>query len=299
MKAQQYYSRFRAWQHQPVRFENKVAQPTKCACCGTEYADNYCPRCGQKAGAGRVTWESLRQNVMMLWGMESRSLLFTLLQLLLRPGYLIGDYLDGKRQMSFPPVKALFIVAIAYLLVEHLCETYLGYKPSFNEESADILDRFDIWTHQNPAWGELLLNGMMLLPTWFLFRFSPRHTRHTLPEGFFIQIFMSIISLIFTLIFIMERSGLVAMALMFLYILIAYKQLFGYGWWGTIWRLLLCIVVAGYTATTMYILLSMEQTGIESRKRLVATIVVVLLLLIMVLIPSVSAYFIGKRSSKH
>ena len=48
--------------------------------------------------------------------MDSRSLLFTLVQLLQRTGYLISDYISGKRQASFPPVKMLLIVAIAQLL---------------------------------------------------------------------------------------------------------------------------------------------------------------------------------------
>ena len=35
-------------------------------------------------------------------------------QLLYRPGYFIGDYISGKRQLNFPMVKMLFIVTFIY-----------------------------------------------------------------------------------------------------------------------------------------------------------------------------------------
>ena len=31
-----------------------------------------------------------------------------------------------------------------------------------------------------------------ILPTWLVFRFAPGYPRHTLPEGFFLQVFLSV-----------------------------------------------------------------------------------------------------------
>ena len=59
----------------------------------------------------------------MLWGMDSRSLPYTLWQLLLRPGYLIGDYISGRRQVSFPPIKMLAIVALFALIINNFLMT--------------------------------------------------------------------------------------------------------------------------------------------------------------------------------
>ena len=47
----------------------------------------------------------------------TRSLPYTLWQLLWRPGYLIRDYISGKRQVSFPPVKMLVVMALLVVLV--------------------------------------------------------------------------------------------------------------------------------------------------------------------------------------
>ena len=46
--------RFREWQRRPFQYTNKSAGPTTCQNCGTVFEDNFCPRCGQKAGVGRI-----------------------------------------------------------------------------------------------------------------------------------------------------------------------------------------------------------------------------------------------------
>ena len=53
--------------------------------CGTTFADNYCPRCGQKASIGRLTWANVKESVMNVWGVGNRSMPYSLLQLLGRP----------------------------------------------------------------------------------------------------------------------------------------------------------------------------------------------------------------------
>lgn len=179
---------------------------------------------------------------MVIWGMDSRSLLFTLVQLLLRPGYLISDYISGKRQASFPPVKMLLIVAIVFMIAATLKDP----TPIDEKDIHSSFDLFAKWTDNNPGWSMMAISCLFLLPTWLLYRFSPKHRKHTLPEGFFIQVFMG------TLLSLIGATARVTDNLYFLYLLpfyylVAYRQLFGYGWWGTFWRLCICFVVASGT----------------------------------------------------
>ena len=61
-----------------------------------------------------------------------------------------------------------------------------------NPEAANqALSMFENWAERNQGWAMLVVSCMMLLPTWVHFRFSPKNYQHTLPEGFFIQVFMS------------------------------------------------------------------------------------------------------------
>ena len=216
---------------------NKSQGMVRCANCGTEFADNFCPRCGQKAGVGRITWKTVQQGVMMLWGMDSRSLSATLLQLILRPGYLISDYISGKRQVSFPPVKMLVIVTVGYVLIEHFMEMiYHKQVQTVSEEEFFILDSYVKWSENNQGWGMLVLTSFFLFPTWVLFRHAPRNDRHTLPEGFFIQVFMSTLVMLVDALCVIFSSDWI-LWLLLVYFFVAYRQLFGYGLWGTLWRM--------------------------------------------------------------
>ena len=131
----EYYRRFYRWQQAEPHYVNwHEGEVQHCHNCGTEFADNFCPRCGQRAGLGRVGWQSIRDNIALLWGMDSRSLGYTLLQLLGRPGYLVRDYISGRRQVSFPPVKMLVIVCLFVVIFEtvfHLENDVVTIK--FNE----------------------------------------------------------------------------------------------------------------------------------------------------------------------
>lgn len=102
------YHRFSHWQQAEPHYVNRHQDTVQhCHNCGTKFRDNFCPRCGQRAEVGRVGWDSILENVALLWGLDSRSLTYTLVQLMGRPGYLVRDYISGHRQVSFPPVKAL------------------------------------------------------------------------------------------------------------------------------------------------------------------------------------------------
>lgn len=97
---------------------------------------------------------------------------------------------------------------------------------------------------------------MFVIPVWQLFRQAPRFPRHTLPQGFYIQVFigaqflmfMSLMILLFYLIPSLSGDGDTATSVMITFALpiiamIDFKQLFGYGWWGTLWRVSLCALL--------------------------------------------------------
>ena len=233
--------KFRRWQRQPFSYSLQTEEKQHCRNCNHTFVGNFCPYCGQKAGTGRITWTSMWQNILEPWGMHSKSYPFTLLQLYLRPGYLMGDYLDGRRQYASSPVNTFFITALLFTLLglafmpnalepealEGVSDTWLGH--GFNWMAA----------HDND-WG-LLFMGVLMIPfTWLFFRNSPRHTRHTLPEGFFVQV-MALTALT-PLNFLPDLFDLLGWDQSFLwgmiplYYVCAYRQLFGYSWLSTLWR---------------------------------------------------------------
>ncbi len=229
---------FKQWQEEPFDYRFKSSECQHCSNCGNEFKGNYCPHCSQRAGVGRIGWKSVHQSIMDIWGLGTRSLLYTLLQLLLRPGQLINDYISGKRQVSFPPVKMLFIMAVIYSGIAYwFLPDVLGIQLMEVEYS-----QLEDWMERHYSWYSLLMSVAAILPTWIMFRNAPRNTRHTLPEGFFIQVFLSVLAIALGLIFLpLALINPMALSLLLLliemiYYIIAYKELFGYSLWGTVWR---------------------------------------------------------------
>ena len=251
------YRRFRQWQQAPFDYHDTDAHHI-CCNCGNEYENNYCPRCGQKAVFGPITWRGVWQGILDVWGVGSRSLPHSLWQLIWRPGYLIRDYISGKRQASFPPVKMLVIVAVVLALLNNLLgmdytENSGGVAPTDYES---IFDAFFEWMGDHIAWAVLIGFSLFIVPVWFLFRKAPRLPRHTLPQGYYIQVFIGVQFIMFMLLLVLlisflpdkSGNGNAATAIMLVIILpimlmCDYKQLFGYGWWGTIWRVLFSILL--------------------------------------------------------
>ena len=88
-------------------------------------------------------------------------------------------------------------------------------------------------------------------PNYFIFKFAPRNTYHTLPQGFFIQVFGSVAFLIFNMIYDITSMGKLMFVFTALLLYFTYKQLFGYGVWGTLWRLIASFTSAIVLASIM------------------------------------------------
>lgn len=239
MNLKEAFVRFRTWQKTPRQYTDQNLGSHLCANCGHEYTGNFCPLCGQNANEGRITWRSVGQSLLNIWNLDSRSLPITLWQLLLRPGYLIGEFINGRRRVCQPPLNTLFAVAVIYVIIMNL----IGFGSDFSTTVKDNPSSFEAvsyWLKDHPAWGMMSATIIMIVPTWILFRFAPLNTHHTLPQSFFIQIFMSSLMLICVLL-----SNLFSwlFPLVPLYYYITYRQLFGYKFWGTLWRLVACGIV--------------------------------------------------------
>jgi hypothetical protein len=247
------YRQFRQWQQQPFEYHDSHDHHG-CCNCGAESENNYCPRCGQKAVYGPITWHSVWQGILDVWGVGTRSLPYTLWQLVWRPGYLMRDYISGKRQVSFPPVKMLVVVGVVILLLGNWLDpgAVIEEDPVAPTGLRHYIDVAFNWLNRNMEWWVLLLFSLMIVPIWSLFREAPKYPHHTLPQGFYIQVFASTQFLLWMMLIaafgelFLDTASNYAGLIVFIFLvplmlLIDFKQLFGYGWWGTLWRAILAV----------------------------------------------------------
>ena len=109
---------FCEWQQRPYQVAQKSPELHLCHTCGEEFLGNYCPRCGQSAKIGRYSFKKAFLLFLDVWGMGNRGMFRTLRDLILRPGYMIRDYISGMQMAYFPPFKLLFLLTALSLIVD-------------------------------------------------------------------------------------------------------------------------------------------------------------------------------------
>lgn len=234
------WQRFTRWQQQSPDYTTTNAA-VECLNCGTSYRGNYCPMCGQSAKVSRISIHKVMRGAMDVWGLGNNLLLKNVGHLLFRPGYLIADYLHGRRQTYFPPFKTLFLLAALNLLLEHMA----GTNDLFTAEDApqEVAESLNSIFHTINDYQAFLWIGIALVMACLarvFFRFSPRLGRINLGECIFVQVWMSnqflIADIIDSTLDLTLGMSFNDVLLPLPFIFIAYKQLFGFGWWGTLWR---------------------------------------------------------------
>ena len=239
------YKRFRAWQKEPFKYDKLDGKTCQCANCGTSFEGKYCPVCGQSAGIGKVDWKSVDKDVKSILKVKDAGAIFPfLLQLFGRTGYMISDYISGRRRVCSSPVSRLCLIAMAAMLVQSKTNNTASTEIAFLGSTFAFLEKSLQWLSANLSWAILIQTALQIIPTWMLFRHAPKHTKHTLPEGIYIQVFMSSLVLIFVLLRCLVGDWILIFIPIFYFI--AYRELFGYGVWGTIWRTILSIGIVFY-----------------------------------------------------
>ena len=95
----------------------QLPEHTDCLNCGTELRGQYCGKCGQRASNRLISiWELLRDAFGDLLEIDSR-LWRTLIPLLIRPGQLTRDYLEGRRARYMPPFRMYLVLSVVFFVV--------------------------------------------------------------------------------------------------------------------------------------------------------------------------------------
>lgn len=101
-------------------------EPGGCANCGRAIAgtdQKFCPACGQPTPAHRIDWHFLGHELEHSVLHMDRGILFSLKNLMLRPGHLMRDYIEGRRGNQ---VKPLLLIMITAALVVFLTRYVAG-----------------------------------------------------------------------------------------------------------------------------------------------------------------------------
>jgi hypothetical protein len=131
------------WQERILREdafrELPAGEMPECLNCGAHLRGQYCANCGQRGSSRLISlWELIRDAFGDLFELDSR-LWRTLVPLMIRPGRLTHDYLQGRRARYMPPFRMYLVLSLLFFLVAFFDprETFgIFYEPQTEEEAA-------------------------------------------------------------------------------------------------------------------------------------------------------------------
>ena len=264
------YRAFRTWQRRSRRVDTRPGAAHDCASCRTHYVGNFCPQCGQSARIGRYSARTALLQFLDVWGLGNLVLLRTLRDLVLRPGYMIRDYLRGMQAAYFPPFKMLFLLTTLSIFVAYLSNLITGrtealpvsltvqVDPEPLEQSlAGIFDWLIEKQHNFPNVASLLSIGFLSLFFYLFFRRAKRFAGMRLSDIFIATVYSANMVTIYTLLIkcISPDSGLILLAN--LLIVIPMKQFTGYGWFRSTMN-----VVAAYVLILFVVLVGISVVAV-------------------------------------
>ena len=130
-----------------IRGKHEIKEnPTCCVCknCGNTFQGNYCPHCGQNHHTPRFTIRNAFQNILSGFFNIDNGFSRNLIELLYRPGYMIRDYLRGKRVHYYKPFQTLFVLAALYIMgVQLIDPTAIKLSEKEMEEEPTIASLMD------------------------------------------------------------------------------------------------------------------------------------------------------------
>ncbi len=88
----------------------------------------FCPECGQRMNIYKVTFSETFQDLINALFSIDAPLLITLKELVIKPGVLLRNYLNGQRRKYYKPVSFFILTTVIYLIVRSL----IGFDPFRN-----------------------------------------------------------------------------------------------------------------------------------------------------------------------
>jgi len=109
------------WQERILREDTSLELPAgempECLNCGAHMRGQYCGHCGQRGSSRLISlWELVRDAFGDIFELDSR-LWQTLVPLLIKPGLLTHDYLQGRRARYMPPFRMYLVLSLLFFLV--------------------------------------------------------------------------------------------------------------------------------------------------------------------------------------
>jgi hypothetical protein len=126
-----------------------------CKKCTNEYSGNYCPNCGNPAAIPRIDKKYILKEIRSVLYFD-KGLLFTIRELILRPGTNIKTFIEEDRNRLVKPIIFLIVCSLIYTLVNRIFHFEDAYLPVQDMDST-VLVLFE-WMQNNYGYANIFMS---------------------------------------------------------------------------------------------------------------------------------------------
>ena len=125
-----------------------------CKNCNTEINQNYCPQCGHPAKLHRIDGHYILHEIEHILHFE-RGILFTIRELLLRPGRSVKEFITDNRGRLVKPIVFIIITSLIYTISIHYFQVKDNYITFEGPESVFTNKMFK-WYQDHHGYGNIM-----------------------------------------------------------------------------------------------------------------------------------------------
>lgn len=176
-----------------------------CLNCGSENNSKFCKDCGQSMNTHRLSVGHIAHEVMHYFTHADKGLIYIIKEMFIRPGFVVQEYIDGKRKKYFNPFTFLLLCSTLSAYVYYKLSYYstMHVERSSNNAPSEIKAVMMQTSHLMEEYGKIitifLLPLLASISILFYFRKKYNYAEHlTIFAFIFAQI--SIINIVLTLV---------------------------------------------------------------------------------------------------
>lgn len=126
-----------------------------CQTCGTAVEQNYCPKCGSPVKLVRINGKYLATELGSVLNFE-KGILFTIKELLIRPGQNVRDFIHKDRTRLVKPIVFLIISSLVYTLAQQSLRFEDGYVNAGGFGTSSV-NKIFAWIQKNYGHANILM----------------------------------------------------------------------------------------------------------------------------------------------
>ena len=140
-----------------------------CKNCGKKVEKKYCSECGQSVRISRINFSFILFDIQDGFIHANKGIFYTIKRLLINPGKMVREYLQGKRVKHFKPLSLLILVSALYMVFFRYVFNF-GSVNTIEVVDSEQLSSFFRWLFNNKAIYEILLILLTSVLTFVLYK---------------------------------------------------------------------------------------------------------------------------------